>query len=349
MAGPLTGVRVIELAGIGPAPFAAMLLADHGAQVIRVERPGAAPTLSDVTLRSREIVTLDLKSDEGRERLLALAATADVLIEGFRPGTIEKLGIGPDVLLAQNPRLVIGRMTGWGQTGSLARAAGHDLNYIALCGALEAIGPKDGPIPPLALVGDFGGGGMMLAFSIASALLHSRAMGQGQVIDCAISDGANLLMAMFYGLRANGMWNDRRMSNLTDGAAHFYNCYETADGKFVSVASVEPQFYAILLDRLGLAGDPEFARQMDEALWPRLRQRMAAIFRQKSREEWCRLLEGSDACFAPVLSMAEAPGHVTAGERGTYVTLGGVVQPAPAPRYSATPLDPPRPSSVLEA
>lgn len=342
MAGPLTGVRVIELGGIGPGPFAGMLLADHGAKVIRVDRLGTAHGPADPMLRSRTLVQLDLKQPGDIATLRDLARTADALIEGFRPGTAERLGIGPEVLLADNPRLVYGRMTGWGQTGPLARSAGHDINYIALTGALHAIGTRERPVPPLALAGDLGGGGMLLAFSICSALLHAQRTGEGQVIDCAMVDGAGLLMTPFYELLAAGAWRDAREDNLLDGGAHFYNVYETLDGKFVSVGPIEPRFYAALLDKLRLGGDPEFADQLDREKWPLLKSRLSEVFRTRTRDEWCTLLEGSEACFAPVLSMSEAPAHPQALARGAFKTVGRVVQPAPGPRFSATPLEHPR-------
>jgi alpha-methylacyl-CoA racemase len=342
MTGPLSGIRILELASIGPGPFAGMMLADHGAEVIRIVRPSTPSDPNSALLRSRTSLELDLKKPADIERLLDLVETADAIFEGYRPGTLERLGIGPDILHARNPRLVIGRMTGWGQTGSYAMTAGHDINYIALTGALHAIGTPETPLPPLALVGDFGGGGMVLAFSLLAALLHAGRTGQGQVIDCAMSDGAGLLMAPFYGYHAAGWWKDERGANILDGGAHFYNCYETADGKFISIGSIEPQFYAILIDRLGLRDDIEFTDQNNRDNWPRLKKRLAAIFREKTRNEWSAIFGGTDSCFAPVLSLAEAPEHPIAKERSSFVTLGGAIQPAPAPRYSATPLDAPR-------
>lgn len=342
MGGSLQGVRVIELAGIGPGPFAAMLLADHGADVIRVDRPDQPSDSADPLLRSRRMIALDLKSSEGVASLRRLVAGADVLIEGFRPGTLERLGIGPDVLLADNPKLVIGRMTGWGQDGPYARFAGHDINYISLSGVLHAVGPAERPIAPPALTGDFGGGGMLLAFAITSALLHARATGEGQVIDCAMAEGSALLMTPFYGGVASGTWRDERAANLIDGGAPFYDAYETADGRFVSIGSLEPQFYALLVERLGLAGDPDFADQMNEANWPAMRAKLRRLFKARSRDEWCALMEHSDICFAPVLGMREAPQHPHMKARGAFVDLDGIVQPAPAPRFSATPAAPPR-------
>ncbi|HWA89433.1 MAG TPA: CaiB/BaiF CoA-transferase family protein [Rhizomicrobium sp.] len=342
MAGPLDGVRILEVGGIGPAPFAAMMLADNGAEVIRVHRPGAGIAKTDVLGRSRRIAELDLKSIEGIAALRRLARDADGLVEGFRPGTMERLGIGPAALLTENPRLVFGRMTGWGQTGPLAKAAGHDINYIALSGALAAIGrPGSCPVPPLALVGDFGGGGMYLAFAMTAALVHAQRTGKGQVVDCAMAEGASLLMAAFYGLHADGEWQAERGRNVLDGAAHFYDTYETADGKHIAIGAIEPQFYAELLKRLGIA-DPAFDAQMDRSAWPTLKEKIAAVFRTRTRDEWRALLEGTDACFAPVMSMAEAPSHAHMAARGAFTTTDGVVQPAPGPRYSATPLAPPR-------
>jgi len=337
------------MSGIGPAPFAAMMLADNGAEIIRVERAGKPADLSDAMARSRRTVPLDLKLPEDVDRLRELAAGADALIEGYRPGTMERLGIGPDQLLRDNPRLVFGRMTGWGQDGPYAPFAGHDINYISLGGALHAIGPAEFPVAPPALIGDFGGGGMMMAFALVSAILKARETGVGQVIDCAMCDGSALLMSALYSMHSTGDWLDCRASNLIDGGAHFYGVYETADGKFMSVGAIEPQFYAILLDRLGLAADADFADQLDRTKWPALRQRLAALFRLKSREEWCAIFEHSDACVAPVMTLEEAPSHPHLVARGTLVTLNGVIQPAPGPRYSETPLAHPRSSVPLGA
>jgi alpha-methylacyl-CoA racemase len=348
MKGPLNGVRIIEVGGIGPAPFAAMMLADNGADVIRVERPYVQPADTDVLARSRRLVNLDIKTSEGIASVVALAAEADGLIEGFRPGTMERLGLGPDFLLGINPKLVYGRMTGWGQTGPYSHAAGHDLNYIALCGALHSIGRDEGkPVPPLALVGDFGGGGMFLAFAMTAALIRALRTGEGQVVDCAMAEGAGLLMSAFYGLLAEGTWRDKRGVNVLDGGAHFYDVYETSDAKFISIGSIEPQFYRELRERIGLADDPAFDAQMDRASWPLLKQQIAAIFKTRSRDEWCALLEYTDVCFAPVLSMTEAPGHAHAVARKSFVDVNGVTQPAPAPRYSASVLAPPRPSQTV--
>jgi alpha-methylacyl-CoA racemase len=342
VAGPLDTVRVIELGGIGPGPFAGMMLADNGADVIRVERPGQLPDPADVMLRSRRTVELDLKAAADVEQLLDLVRTADVLIEGFRPGTLERLNIGPNRLHDVNPRLVIGRMTGWGQNGSYAAFAGHDINYISISGALHAIGPAEMPVAPPALVGDFGGGGMVLAFAVTAAVLKARETGIGQIIDCAMCDGSAVLMSAFYSFHARAAWHDRRSSNLIDGGAHFYGVYETLDSKFISIGAIEPQFYALLLEKLALAGDSDFLQQMDEARWPELRTRLQAIFRTRTRDEWCLALEHTDVCFAPVLGLSEAPHHPHMIERGSFLEMEGVLQPAPVPRYSATPLDLPR-------
>ncbi|HEY0488455.1 MAG TPA: CaiB/BaiF CoA-transferase family protein [Telluria sp.] len=345
MAGPLAGVRVVEMVGLGPCPFAAMMLADMGAEVIRIDRkaaPGAAnpfPMLGtkyDVMARGRRSLALDLKSPEGIQVLLELADKADVLLEGFRPGVMERLGAGPDVCHARNPKLVYGRITGWGQEGPLSQAAGHDLNYIALTGMLHAMGREgEPPAPPLNLVGDFGGGAMMLAFGVVCAVLESRTSGKGQVVDAAMTDGAALLGAMMYGFRAYGSWGRKRESNLLDGGAPFYDSYACADGKFISIGSIEPQFYALLLRLTGVT-DPAFSAQMDRAQWPSLKQKFAAMFRTRTRDEWCALMEGTDVCFAPVLDMDEAPQHPHNRARGTFVDVDGVTQPAPAPRFSRT-------------
>jgi alpha-methylacyl-CoA racemase len=336
--GPLVGLRVLEFSGIGPGPFASMLLADMGADVVCVDRPGRA--VSDPTAiasRGKRSVAVDLKSEQGIREALALAERADVVIEGFRPGVMERLGLGPDILLAINPKLIVGRMTGWGQTGPLSQAAGHDLNYIAISGALAAIGPLDGkPLPPLNLVGDFGGGSLYLVMGVLAALFETARSGRGQVIDAAMSDGAASLMSMFYGMRAAGSWSTKRGTNLLDGAAPFYNTYACADGKYVSIASIEPQFYALLREKAGLTG-ADFDQQLRSDLWPDLSGQVAAAFRTKSRAEWSSLLEGSDVCFAPVLDLDEAPTYPHNVARGTFVEREGVVQPAPAPRFSRTP------------
>ena len=335
--GPLAGLRIVELAGIGPGPFAGMMLADHGAEVIRVDRPGARVDAKDPLLRSRTLIGVDLKSADGIAVVRDLCRSADGLIEGFRPGVTERLGLGPDVLLADNPKLVYGRMTGWGQTGPLAAAAGHDINYIALAGALHAFGRAgEPPTPPINLVGDFGGGGMLLAFGMVAALLHARRTGEGQVVDAAMTDGAALLMSMIWGFRAKGMWSDARGTNLLDTGAHFYDTYETADGGWIALGAIEPQFYAEFRRLTGLDADPDFDAQMNPAAWGPLKAKLTALFLTRSRAAWCDLLEGADVCFAPVLSMAEAPAHRHNAARGTFADVDGVTQPAPAPRYSAT-------------
>lgn len=347
MPGALAGITVIELAGIGPAPFAGMMLADHGARVIRIERPGFERFGDfgerDIVNRNRELLILDLKDPAAVRQVLDLVREADALIEGNRPGVIEKLGLGPDLLLAENPRIVIGRMTGWGQDGPKAMRAGHDINYIALSGALHTYGRKDGkPAFPVNAIGDYGGGGMMLAFGLLAGILSARTTGKGQVIDCAMVDGAALLSAMTYTLFGNGMWKDERESNVLDGGAHFYEVYETSDGKWISLGPIEPQFYALLLEKLGLAGDAEFDDPMDRERWPRLKARMETMFRTRTREEWCALLEDTDACFAPVLNLAEAPQHPHNVARGTFVEADGLLQPAPTPRFLGTPAPPVR-------
>jgi alpha-methylacyl-CoA racemase len=348
--GPLAGIKIIELAGIGPGPFCAMMLADMGADVIRVDRaqsvvggdPASPP--ADVLNRGRRSIGLDLKQPEGVDTLLKLVDAADALIEGFRPGVAERLGIGPDVCIERNPRLVFGRMTGWGQEGPYAQMAGHDINYIALAGALEPLGRHgDRPVPPLNLVGDFGGGGMLLAFGVACALIETQRSGKGQVVDAAMVDGAAVLMTMFHAFRAMGIWEDTRGNNLLDTGAYFYEVYETQDGKYVSIGSLERQFYEVLLDKLGLTDDPSMPRQHDKAEWPAMKQRFAEIFKTKTRDEWCAIFDGTDACFAPVLSMSEAPEHPHNQHRGTFVERNGVTQPAPAPRYSRTAADIQRP------
>lgn len=335
--GPLHGVKVIEFAGIGPGPFCAMLLSDMGAEVVRIDRKGGrGANKFDIMSRGRRSLALDLKNPQAVQTALKLIAQADALLEGFRPGVMEKLGLGPDVALKANPKLVYGRMTGWGQTGPLAQAAGHDINYIALTGALHAIGRKGAtPVPPLNLVGDFGGGALYLAFGMACALFEARGSGKGQVVDCAMTDGAASLMSMFYGFKAMGMWSDSKGENLLDGGAHFYDTYETADGKWVSIGSIEPQFYALLLQKTGIT-DPDFQAQMDRSKWPALKAKIAAVLKTKTRAEWDALMEGTDVCYAPVLSLSEAPGHPHNKARQTFLEIDGVVQPAPAPRFSRT-------------
>jgi alpha-methylacyl-CoA racemase len=335
--GPLAGTRVVEFAGIGPAPFAAMLLSDMGAQVLRIDRKGGrAPRNTDVTYRGRSVVAFDMKKAEAVDAALQLVERADILIEGFRPGVMERLGIGPNVCLTRNPRIVYGRMTGWGQSGPLAQAAGHDINYIALTGALHAIGPAGGkPIPPLNLAGDFGGGALYLAFGVVCALIESFRSGKGQIVDAAMTDGSASLMSMFYGMMASGMWRDARGVNVLDSGAHFYNTYETMDGKWIAIGAIEPQFYRELLDKLCIV-DTEFDPQMDNACWPELSRRVAARIKEKTRDEWDEIMLGSDVCYAPVLSMTEAPTHPHNLSRQAFVEIGGVVQPAPAPRFSRT-------------
>jgi alpha-methylacyl-CoA racemase len=335
--GPLSGLKVLEFAGIGPGPFCGMLLSDLGADVVRIDRKGGGRSAkSDVTARGRRSVAMDLKSPAAVEACLALMEVADAVFEGFRPGVMERLGLGPDVALARNPKLVFGRMTGWGQTGPYAKAAGHDMNYIAISGALSAIGTGDKPIPPLNLVGDFGGGALYLAFGLLAGVIHARSTGQGQVIDCAMSDGAASLMAMFYGFKASGMWREGRRSNLLDGGAHFYDTYQCADGEWISIGSIEPQFYALLLEKTGI-NDPEFSAQMDREAWPSLHDKLARVIAAKTRDEWCEIMDATDVCFAPVLNLEEAPRHPHNLARRTFVDLDGVVQPAPAPRFSVTP------------
>lgn len=343
MAGPLAGLKVVEMVGLGPAPFCGMLLADMGADVIRIDRPHKSTpgTSTDVLARGRPTLGVDMKQPGATEATLALIDRADALIEGFRPGVMDKLGLGPDVCLERQPALVYGRMTGWGQHGPLAGAAGHDINYIALTGALHAIGERDGaPTVPLNYIGDFGGGGMLLAFGVMAALYEARTSGRGQVVDAAMTDGSALLSAMMYGWKASGMWSNRRGENMLDGGAHFYGTYACADGRYLSVGAIEPQFYAELLARAGI-DDPAFEPQMDVREWPALKERLAAIFKRRTRDEWCALLEGSDACVAPVLDWDEAPAHPHNRARGTFIDVDGAVQPAPAPRFSRTPADPP--------
>jgi alpha-methylacyl-CoA racemase len=337
--GPLKGVKIIEIAGIGPGPFCGMMLSDMGAEVIRVDRIGGQPGLAagkDVLARGRRTIAVNLRSPEGAEVVLRLCEKADAFFEGFRPGVTERLGIGPQQCLARNPKLVYGRMTGWGQEGPMAKAAGHDINYISLSGALHAIGRKgDRPVPPLNLVGDFGGGGMLLAFGLVCGLLETMKSGKGQVVDAAMVDGSAILMAMFFSLREMGMFFEQRGTNLLDTGAHFYDSYETKDGKWISVGSIEPQFYAELVQKAGLDAE-RFAAQMDFAKWPEYKEEIIRVFKTKTRDEWCAIMEGSDVCFAPVLSINEAPDHPHNQVRKTFVTVDGVVQPAPAPRFDRT-------------
>jgi alpha-methylacyl-CoA racemase len=341
--GVLSGYRVVELAGIGPAPMCAMLLSDMGADVLRIDRVAdaglgiAMDTKYSLLNRGRRSVALDLKRPEATETVLRLADRADALIEGFRPGVMERLGLGPDTCMARNPRLVYGRMTGWGQEGPLAHAAGHDINYIALSGALYCIGRKgEAPVPPLNLIGDFGGGALYLALGVVAGLLEAQKSGKGQVVDAAMVDGAASLMTAIYGMRGSGIWSDQRGENILDTGAHYYEVYQTSDGKHVAIGSIETKFYEELLRLSGLKGE-ELPRQNDRNSWPKMKERLAALFRTKSRDEWCRIMEGSDICFAPVLSMDEAPHHPHNRQRGTFLEQDGVIQPAPAPRFSRTP------------
>lgn len=349
--GPLAGYRIVEIAGIGPGPFAAMMLADMGAEVIRIDRPqavrGPAPSEPhfDVLLRGRRSIAIDIKNPDGLETLLALIQHADALIEGFRPGVMERLGVGPEVCLKRNPKLVFGRMTGWGQSGPLSGASGHDINYIALAGALAHFARAgEAPMPPLNMVGDFGGGGMLLAFGVVCALLEAQKSGTGQVIDAAMVDGVAILMSMFWAFRQIGHFNESEPgTNLLDTGAHFYDVYKCLDDRYVSIGSIEPQFYSVLLEKTGLAADPTFANQMDSTLWPTLKARLAEVMLTKTSDEWCALMEGTDVCFAPVLTMSQAMQHPHNVERKTFVEIAGVTQPAPAPRFSRTPSAVPTP------
>lgn len=343
--GPLDGVRALEFAGIGPGPFAGTFLSDLGADVLRIERPGALdPAITQFDARGRETVVLDLKTQSGHAAALDLAAKADVLFEGNRPGVMERLGLGPDDLLPQNPALVYGRMTGWGQTGPYAHLAGHDLNYLALTGALHAIGSSERPVPPLNLVADYGGGAMFLIAGLLAALLHARATGEGQVVDVAMTDCTAYLTSIAYSMMADGSWTDRRGANLLDGGAPFYDAYQCADGQWISIAAIEPQFYARLIEQTGcqeLRGD-----QMDRTAWPRRKAALQAIFAKRTRAEWCSVMENADLCFAPILSLSEAPVHPHNVARGTFIDIGGATLPAPAPRFSVTPASvrwPPQP------
>lgn len=337
--GPLQGIKIIEMGAIGPGPFSGMLLADMGAEVIVVERYAASKKhrIPDCNRRGKKSIALNLKQAEGVETLLQLIEQADVLFEGFRPGVMERLGLGPAVCMARNPRLIYGRMTGWGQEGPLAKAAGHDINYISLTGALFATGrAQDKPVPPLNLVGDYGGGGMFLVMGILAALIERQRSGKGQVVDAAMTDGSAVLMSIFNSLHAMGMWTPKRGVNLLDSGAHFYDTYETQDGKYVSIGALEPQFYAQLIEKAGL--DPEvFSNQMNQQEWPKLKEELSRVFKEKTQAEWCAIMEGSDVCFAPVLDFIEAQQHPHNVARGTYIEVDGLVQPAPAPRFSRTP------------
>lgn len=350
--GPLQGIKIIEFAALGPAPMGSMLLADLGAEVLRIERKagaGSRPTAElfdpalDILNRNRRVVALDLKQPEAIETVLRLAEGADALIEGFRPGVMERLGLGPEACLARNPRLVYGRMTGWGQSGTLAHAAGHDINYLSLSGALHAIGEAGRkPVVPLNLVADGGGGAMLLALGVLAGLLEARGSGRGQVVDAAMTDGTALLMSMMYTLKAMGQWQVERGSNLLDGGAHFYDTYPCRDGRWISVGAIEPQFYALLRQKTGIS-DPDFDAQWDRSRWPRLKAKLAQVIATRTRDEWCAIFDGTDACVAPVLDMDEAPRHPHNRSRHTFTEVGGVVQPAAAPRFSRTPPAPPTP------
>ncbi|MEM7100711.1 MAG: CaiB/BaiF CoA-transferase family protein [Pseudomonadota bacterium] len=334
--GPLSGFKIIELAGIGPGPFCGMMLSDMGAEVVRVERLTNADTApKDVLARNRRSVAVDLKSPEGVETVLRLVESADALFEGFRPGVTERLGLGPDECLARNEKLVYGRMTGWGQEGPMANAAGHDINYIGLAGALHAIGRTgERPVPPLNLVGDFGGGGMLLAYGLVCGMLEAQKSGKGQVVDAAMVDGTAALMAMFFSFAASGSFSDQRGTNLLDGGAHFYDTYECADGRYICIGSIEPQFYALLMEKAELP--EEFKDQMNPAKWPELKGKLTEVFLSKSQAEWCEIMEGTDVCFAPILSIFEAPEHPHNKARNSFLEVDGVMQQAPAPRFSRT-------------
>jgi alpha-methylacyl-CoA racemase len=348
--GPLEGVRIVELAGIGPAPFCAMLLSDMGAEVIRLDRaanvghddsrvggPPGEEYRFNLLARGRRNIAIDLKNKAGAEAALRLIDRADALIEGFRPGVMERLGLGPDICLARNKKLVYGRMTGWGQDGPIAHTAGHDINYISLSGVLYSIGEAGGPpVPPLNLVGDFGGGALYLAMGVLAGIISARATGTGQVIDCSMVEGSASLMTMMYAALASGAWSEKRGANRTDGGAHYYHVYETKDGEHVSVGSIEPQFYALLLQHTGLEGEP-LPEQTDRAHWPEMQQRLARIFKQKTRAEWTEIMEQTDTCFAPVLRMSEALTHPHNLHRESFVEIDGIQQPAPAPRFLGTP------------
>ena len=333
--GPLSGTKIIELAGIGPGPFCGMLLSDMGAEVIRVDRAVAQKGRPrDVLTRGRKSIAVDLKSEAGKEVILKLCESSDALFEGFRPGVTERLGIGPDQCMARNEKLVYGRMTGWGQEGPMSQAAGHDINYIALIGALHAIGETGGkPVPPLNLVGDFGGGGMVLAFGLVCALLEATRSGKGQVVDTAMVDGAAALMAMFFTMQAGGAFSMDRGTNLLDGGAHFYGTYETSDAKYISLGSIEPQFYSLLVEKAGLDPD-KFSAQMDSSKWGEFKAELTNVFKTKTRDEWCDIMEGSDVCFAPVLALDEVHKHPHNIARNSFIDIDGVIQPAPAPRFS---------------
>lgn len=348
MPGPLHGIRIIEFAGIGPGPYCGMMLADHGAEVVRIDRPGGMLLAADPLSRSRKSICLNMKDPESVAIARELCKSADGIIEGYRPGVMERLGLGPDVLIGDNPALVYGRMTGWGQFGPYAHAAGHDINYISLSGVLHTVGVAGGkPVPPVNYIGDFGGGGMMLAFGMVAALLSAKTGGKGQVIDCAMTDGSAVLSSMTWGFKAMGVWEDQAGVNRLDGGAHFYDTYVCADGKFVSIGSIEPQFYALLREKTGLDKDPDFDAQNDQSQWPALKAKMTSLFATKTRDEWCAIMEMTDICFAPILSLEEAPNHPHNVARETFIDVGGVIMPAPAPRYSDTVADKPRPAPAI--
>ena len=343
---PLHGLRIIEFAGIGPGPFCGMMLADHGAEVIRIERPGGLPMdPRDPLSRNRRSIALDLKNEGARDVARQLCATADGIIEGYRPGVMERLGLGPDVLMAEHPALVYGRVTGWGQDGPWSQAAGHDINYIALSGVLHTVGAAGGkPVPPVNYIGDFAGGGMMLAFGMAAALLDVMRGAPGRIVDAAMTDGSALIAGMTWWFHAAGLWRDERGVNRLDGGAPYYDTYVCADGRAVAIGAIEPGFYALLIERLGLGQDPLFAAQDDQSRWPAQRAALAALFASRPRDAWCALFDASDACLAPVLSLAEAPDHAHNKARGTFVTVNGHPQPAPAPRYVGEAAVMPRPA-----
>lgn len=339
MSGPLTGVKIIEFQGIGPAPFCGMMLSDMGADVVRIDRKArnGGGSKFEIGGRGRRSISLDLKKPEAIETCLKLIEGADVLFEGFRPGVMERLGLGPDVCFKRNKRIVYGRMTGWGQDGPYAQMAGHDINYIAITGALRSCARKgEKPMHPLNLVGDFGGGALYLVVGLLAALYEAKVSGQGQVVDCAMTDGSASLMSMFFGMSAAGMWSEEIGTNLLDGGAPFYDSYECSDGKYVSLGSIEPQFYAELLEKLGLTSDPDFKKQMDRSKWPALKQRLVERFKTKTRDEWSAIFENSDVCYGPVLTIREALDHPQNKARKTFIEVEGVPQPAPAPRFSRT-------------
>jgi len=349
MAGPLEGIKVVEIGSIGPGPFCAMMLADHGAEVIRVERPGgiqggvSLDTSKDILARSRRSVTLDIKNQECLEVLLRLVDSADCIVEGFRPGVMERLGLGPDILLARNPKLVYGRMTGWGQDGPLASTAGHDINYIAMSGALNMLGREGAaPTPPINILGDFAGGGLTLAFGLVSALFNARSTGKGQVVDCSMAEGASQLMSFVWTLQQQGTWPEERGANELDTGAHYYDTYECADGKFVALGAIEPKFYSEFRRLLGIDMEAEFDNHTDKSKWRPLKARLKRIFLEKTRDEWAGIFSGSDACLSPVLDFDESVAHPHNQARNAHVKVGGMLQPAPAPRYSKTPNDKPR-------